>query len=435
MSLFSRLFRSRTATATILGWSYRIFQIVFQILSVRLIIELLGTSQYAAVVLISGLMPWISNFEFGISYSLMNRYSEIQALDRSTAGLKFFGLAAYAILTVVGIVVVTIVSPLVAPSFLKAVDLSDRSGTFAVATYVMAFVATGMIGTRLLFAQDRAGFSYFLNIVAILASGGAIALMYCGILPISVLSVLVATFLPIGLTGAIGIASAAKGWDAKTLTRADVTAVVGKAVQFLVLVIITGGVVQIDTFIISQKLNSHDISTYGIFTRIFSAINVMINTPLSVIWPKISALAIKKDIKAIRKIINIYVISSTGILIVIGLGVSVFWVFIIRIMAPGQSIKPPSGFIFALTALQILIFFNGAFLTALQSMGAIKFLLIMTPMQAVISAVCQIFLVDHFGMVGITGGVIASYLALPIWLVPLYFARKTRTWTVADQPV
>ncbi len=416
-----RLLRSPMVTSSLLGWVARIAQMGFQIISVRLVITVLGANAYGGVVLLSGLVGWMANFEFGFSFGLMNTIATTKAKGESDAALRTFALFCYVCCSAIGIVSVVTASPFVAGRFLAAIPGGNHIELLAVSASVLVLVGTANIGNRLMFADQRVHLFYMISLLTTALSFGCVVLIYLKFLPPRIETVILAMFGPQALLGLIGMAVSVRHFRIELPHWPEVRSAVSISLKFLMLNFMTLLTIQTDTLVISQLLNAHEIATYGIYSRIFLAMNMLVTTPLGILWPRFSAHAARGESREMRNLLASFIFISIGLMASFGVFVYLFGGWIIGILAPHQNIVAPPYFVLVLTLLQISILWTGSFHTAALSMSILKPALILTPMQAVISFTAEWYLTKHFGIIGVTGGLLLSYLVLAVWIGPLIF--------------
>jgi len=426
-----RLLRSPIVTGSLLGWVSRIAQMAFQVLSVRLVISTLGTDAYAGVILISGLLGWVGNVEFGFSYGLMNGISIRKAKNENDNGLRLFALACYVGFSFLGIALSFLISPLLANSFLAAVPYANRVELLEISCAILVMVSTANIGNRLLFADQKVVLYYMLSLASTALSLIAIFLVYRNILPARIDVVIAAMFVPQALVGMISLALSAKGLKFTLPVRGELKETVLVSLKFLMLNFLTIITVQTDTFVISQLLSARDIATYGIYTKLFMAMNLLVTTPLSILWPRFSAHAARGEREPMHKLLTSYLFVSMSIMTMFGIFIYIFGGWIVGILAPHQNIIPPPYFVLCLTLLQLSILWTGGFHTAGLSMSVLTPALLLTPIQAAISVTGEWFLAKQFGLIGVTGGILLSYLVLAVWVSPLIVGIAIRRYVVA----
>jgi len=432
--VIGRLLRSPIVTGSLLGWVSRIAQMAFQVLSVRMVISTLGTDAYAGVVLISGLLGWVGSVEFGFSYGLMNTVSVRKAKGENDGGLRLFAIFCYVGFSLLGILLSFLVSPFLADRFLAAVPYTNRIELLGISCAILVMVSTANIGNRLLFADQKVFLYYVLSLASTALSLIAILLLYLGILPGRIDVVIAAMFVPQALVGLASLALSVKGLKFALPDPEELKETALVSLKFLLLNFLTLITVQTDTFVISQLLSAREIATYGIYTKLFTAMNLLVTTPLSILWPRFSAHAARGERTPMRKLLTSYLLVSMSIMAAFGIFIYLFGGWIVGILAPHQNIIPPPYFVLCLTLLQLSILWTGGFHTAGLSMSVLTPALILTPIQAVISLASAWILARHFGLIGVTGGILLSYLVLAVWVSPLIVRMAVRRYVVAPQP-
>jgi len=418
VELASQAAKSDIMRQSALGWIARILQMGFQVLSVRLIMEALGANGYAGVVLLAGLMGWLANIDFGFSYGFLNAIPVAKAKGQSDAGLRMFALACYIGFSVIGVILAIIVCPLVADVYLAAVPMHDRGAEMTVSVIVLITLGTAAIGNRLLFADQKITLYYLLSLLATSLSTGCIVLMHYRFLPVRVDVVVVSLYLPQVLTGLWAVVVSIKSLQWSYPTAEEARTVVTVSLKFFLLNLLTLLTIQTDTFIISQRLPAHDISVYGLYTRLFTAMNLLITTPLGVLWPRFTMHAVRGEHGVTKRLLKSYIGAAITTMTLFGIFMYFCNQWVIDILAPHQHIVAPPYFILALTLLQVSILWTGAFHTAVISMSVLVPALVLTPLQAAIAAAGEWTLAGRYGALGVTCGMLISYLIVAVWTSP-----------------
>lgn len=418
---FEKYKKSSLLKNSTLGWSSRILQMAFQFFSVRITMNSLGMDGYAAIILLTGLMSWLNNSDFGFSYGIMNSVSVSIAKGEDLNSIKSLSVLCYIVLSVVFFSVSVLICPMIADGYLSALKGGDHILMLTYTAIILSFIGVGNIGCRLLFAEQHVNLYYFLYMCSTSVSFILLFFLSFGFIRGSVMSILYLTYIPQIIIGMFSLIYSCKGLKfilPKISLLKDISLV---SLKFLGLNLLTLMTVSTDTFIISQCLSSHDISVYGIYMKLFNAINVLITTPLGILWPRFSAFAAKQEWTEMKRILRSFIITSITIMIIFGAFIYINGEWLINLLAPGKGINATIWFVFLLTILQICILWTGSFHTAVISMNVLVPALILTPLQAVIAGFGEWYLAKKYGVIGVPLGILISYIAIPVWFSPLLF--------------
>ncbi len=198
--------------------------------------------------------------------------------------------------------------------------------------------------------------------------------------------------------------------------------IIREARGFFVLGFMSAFVLGFDYIILSQYVSVEDITVYSIAARLFSAVYIMFNVVLLVLWPRLTRLSATGRLDKLRKGIRsaivvgcVYVFISTSMLLLFGNK--------LLSMIGEEGVSLPTALLLLFGMYYFVRVWVDVFSTLLQSQGELWNLYWAIPLQVVISIGLQVLLVQSLSYYGVLIAVMLSYLLTMAWVLPMS-ARK-----------
>jgi len=405
------------------AWISRVVSAAIQLLSVRIIIENLGTDQYAVFGLLTGLMGWYMLVEMGVGTSLQNFISEYRAKDQTY--VKYIvsaGMVAFVLLFPL-LFILYILSPYLAPFFLKQFyflsDAEKIKDFFSIGSLFIA-ATIGGIAYRVWYAQQR---GYISNLLTALGS----LISFFGILTVTqsqlsnklflslVMYALPSTILSIASLCYLTIKNMNNGfrWETEVVEN-----LLRRAGRFWLLAIMAACVLQVDSIIISQFIEIKEIVIYLISTRIYGFIFFIYNAVLLALWPVFAEAIARNKWDIINRNLTNYLTAGISMMVVATSVLLWLMPFIVHILSPAEKIEVPLFFIIILGVYYLLRVWTDTFSMVLGSMNDLKPLWLFVPFQGMLSIFFQLILAPKYGVYGIVLGLIISFILTVAWGLP-----------------
>lgn len=411
------------------AWVSRIVMAMVQFASIRILIDILGLEQYSAFTLLTGIAGWFLLADLCVGVSLQNYISEARAQKKAydewiiTAGI------IVVVLMIIAITSLYLISPYVAPYFLKQyVFLNDekKSELFFLVGGLSVAGGIGNIICNVWYAEHK---GYLANIVPALASVlGLAGLFYLKGVPLverlyvclAVFSAPSAVLLLFGLAWRIYYhAARTSGVQAIEIARK----LLKRGYRFWLFGILSLGVVKVDYVIMSQFLNAHEIVVYSISTKVFGLSFFLYSSILYALWPVMTEKIADGKWYEVGQYIKRYLFLGFAVTFVSTILLIWLMPVAVDLLAPKSSVVVPNGFIYLLGTYQMILVWTGIFAMILHSMSELKVFWIPTFFQALISVCAQWILVPIMGLYGIVIGLIFSFLITVSWALPLAVKR------------
>jgi O-antigen/teichoic acid export membrane protein len=422
------IIKSNSAIVTASAWISRLIIAAAQIISIPVLSEYLGLEVYALIAVVFSTQGWWLLADMGLGSSLQNLISEQRANNRNyrdyifSAALLSLGFA-FTILTVVWICRVSI-TRLILPEG----ELAEFLGIQLVMTSAILYLLIGMgsIAYKILYAEKK---GYWANILPAMASIFSLCLLVlCSNLKPTDINIkaelaLIAWNLPFALLsfGAL-LVCAIKNINGK-ISKKIIFHLIKNSWKFSVFGIFSAITLQLDIVIIGKYLNSKDVVLYNIVTKIFSFLSFFYIAILQAFWPLCTEAFFQKKWSHIRRITKISLINGVLIISLGGVFILVYKNELINTLLPSQEIELN---IFTWSLMMMYMFtrvWSDTYAMLLQSISRLEIFMYYIPIQACLSVITQIYLINIYGINGIIMGLIISFLLTSVWILPKEFNK------------
>ena len=405
------------------AWISRIITAFIQIISIRILIKGIGSEQYAAFALLNGLIGWYMLADMGIGISLQNYISEQRA--RNEPYHVFLLVSAILALSMLVLLIglLYLISPYVAPLFLRHFDFLSSEGkiqAFSLSGALLIGGAIGSIGYKIWYAQQKGYLSNIIPAMASIIGLVGIWLVIKSDLPDKLFLSLFAFLAPPAFLALVTF-----GWKVVTELKSDwrvdsmtMQKLMKRAFSFWVFSIMAAAVLQIDYIIISQFLKPRDIIVYTIATKVFGLAMFFYTAMTTAFWPVFTELVAKNDWKTIGTNVKRLLLFGVGFMMLFTVLMLFFMPYITTILSPNEVLVVPTLFIVLLGVYQMILIWVNGFAVVLQSMSDMRIFLVWTPIQAFGSFIFQWTLTPIYGIYGVLVGLMLSFLITAIWLLP-----------------
>lgn len=414
------------------AWVSRIITAVVQLISVRILIESLGTEQYAVFALLIGLMSWYLLSDLGIGYSLQNYISERRAKEQAYDDYLTMAAVILMLLLMFTIVILYFISPYTAPVFLKHFTFlseGEKTRYFFVSGALFIGTSIGSVVYKVWYAQQR---GYLANIVPAIASLIALAGLYwlsgTGVAQ-KLFWILVIFLAPKALLALLpfiwNITKSIKSGFAQ-LNKELFLSLIRRAGNFWFFSLMAAGVLQIDYIMLSQFTKAQEIVIYDITIKIFSLIFFVYSAVLMALWPVCTEMLTLNKWQEVKKYLKQCIFLGIAFMIFSTFLIALFIPQIVKIISPGVKIVIPLSFIVLFGFYQVLRVWTDTFSMVLQSMSQMRPFWHWVPVQAVLSCFLQLLLVPRYGIYGVVLGLIGSFILTVVWALPQNVFRFMR---------
>jgi len=173
-------------------------------------------------------------------------------------------------------------------------------------------------------------------------------------------------------------------------------------------------------------LGSQDIVTYNLTTRIFDTFRMLYGVVLLALWPTCTELIKNNDWPGVYRHLRVYIGVGIAFIVCFSLAMVPSMSLIVTVLAPGQDITVPTGFILLCGAFEVVRTWTNTFGMVLFAMSKVRVFWFMLPIQAALTVGAQALMAPAFGFYGITAGMLLGFVATGAWLLPLTVHRLSR---------
>jgi O-antigen/teichoic acid export membrane protein len=181
---------------------------------------------------------------------------------------------------------------------------------------------------------------------------------------------------------------------------------------------LASAVLLVDLPIISQYLPPRQIATYAVVSRVFAFVFLIYTSALLALWPVCAEHLAVHDWEPVKRSVRNYIMGGCVIVVVFTLAVAAKLSLIASIIAPGARLEVPVRAMLAFGIYYIVRVWTDTYAMVLQSRSHLRPLWISTPIQAILSVVLQIALIQRLGLQGAVWGMIGSFLFTAAWILP-----------------
>lgn len=420
---------SHHSKITIYSWLSRIISSGLQFINLKLFLDYLGIEHYAIIVILISLQSYFMVMDLSIGYSLQNY---ITKANTKLKKIDIVGSTAFVAVVVSTLILGTftfIFSNLITEFlFINFKNIKIDFHTlfiFSAAIFMLGTLANLTI--RTLYASHQ---GHIPNIITAIASGTSTILiliatyshylngfkLYVSIVIMAVPNTLLLLIFLLRLYNKYDF-SIFK-FNIKIAKR-----LYYRSIHFWLIGLLALLVLQVDYLILAKTVNSTEIVTYNILTKIYSVFYMLFTTALLTLWPVLTEAYHKNEFEKMTKYIKKYILIGMLFYIFVGITVLLLNDFIVDLLTNGKVLlNYPT--IIKYTVYQMLGIWVGVFATVLQSIGDTKFLAFWTFIQACITIPLEYFLSLNYGIDGLILALIISFLCTGAVALPLRVKYK-----------
>jgi len=432
----------RAARTTISSGVNTVLTALTGIISVALTVRYLGTERYGIWLTISTILAWLNLSDLGVGNALTNKLSVAFGQGRTDdtrhlVATAFWLLSAIGLLITVAGVVLSVALPwavlLNAKSSLAAQEL-PLAIALSFAIYGLGF-PLGI--TKSIYNGYQEGYYANLwNIAAGLMSLLALLVVVRtkGGLPLLVAAVFGARLLVLAASTIflLGFHRSALTLSPFAANRKDIHSLFNLGLMFIVLQLVGLLITQTDNLVIVRMLGPKNVAVYGTLWKLFSYVGVLQMWILSPLWPAYGEAHSRGDTDWIRRTLKY---SLFGV-VMLTLLVSIMLIFlakgIIQIWA-GPELVPRFSLVLGMAMLWIVWGWTQPFVIFLNGISRLRGQIIYGLITGFLSLTLKIWFVPRWGLEGIIGATLLSYILIASWLLPLDARKGLMSTRQADR--
>lgn len=409
--------------AVIAGWIARVLVIILSLVNSRLLIELAGVNGLAVQSILISLATWFALLNFGIPSAVQNLISRYRAEGKDYEKLK--QTASSAILLIFAILLPFVVG---LGATVKYLILSNYPNVTTITTVLFCiglFIAgLTVLFNQILYAEQRGHWpNLYPALNALIVTGCLLILRSFSESNINKV-LLVFVFANILIAGlAIIQAGVLRTYS---FDRQILFSIWQDSRGFALFALLAAAVLGIDYLIMSRILSAQDIATYNICQRVFMGLFSAHAIILTSAWSGVSESIFANNWELARKKIRYLLFIGTGMAIILGSVVIFNMGKIAGIISHNKITTVSMKLILLFLVYMLLRIWSDTFAMGLLSCNETGVLNRYVPFQAVISIIAQMWLGSRYGVEGIMLGLIISFLATAVWILPRSFYKLTR---------
>ncbi|MCB5307764.1 MULTISPECIES: MATE family efflux transporter [Yersinia] len=415
------------------AWGGRLVTVFVQFYSIKILLDLLGTDGYAVFTVMASLLGWFMLADFGIGYSLQNRISDRRVKNQEYQDLIFIATVAVVPLLILFLLLIYFTTPLLSEFLLSDFSfLNDelRIEILQLTSLIFLTTSIGNISFKIWFAEHK---GWIPNIIPALSSILGLILLF-GITSTdsNLARIIIVTikyfYLPAAVIAIFSfllkMIPSLKYYNLFTKENFYLLLINGGG--FFIFSFLSALVLQVDYIIMSKTLIGKDVVIYNIMSKIFGLVNFIYAALLQSLWPVCAEASSRGRISDLLKIAKRYIFF--GFMIVLFSAIFVFLLkdLILKLLAANQGLEFSLILIVLFSIYHLLRIWTDTYAMFLLSAGKLKPLWISVPFQAFLSIILQWYGAVNYGLAGLIGGLILSFLLTVVWWLPLCFIRLVK---------
>ena len=379
-----------------------------QIVIVKYLLSELGATGFSTYTLLAALLAWSVLVDFGIGNSLQNFISERRAKKKN---YELYILSSFIFLTP-AILLLLCISYYIASS-ISSIYLSgdafhseEQKNILVYATLsLFAINSFAAIIYKVLYAENR---GWIANIY--ISLGWLLGLVFVVVytqldFQMTVLWAIFLFYFPSTIIPVFVLLiklSELKVKISLTETFSIFKKIMSRGIGFWVFAIMSTLALQADYIVMSQRLNSIEITKYAITMKIFGISTLLYQAILHALWPVCAELRAKGKWHELGTIINRYLFFAIILIVIFSISIIIYKDMIFSLFS--SDIEVPIITLLLFGIYFIVRVWTDTYAVLLQSMNIIRPFFILVPIQALLSINLQWYLSGIYGLNGILIG-------------------------------
>ena len=419
------------AKVAVSAWISRAVTIVVSLATIRILIDSLGLDIYAAYALLTGAASWLLLADGGVSQSLQNYISErrVHGQDYAEHMLAAVGVLALFASVTIGVLYFSkeAIGSVLLSNF-PQLPRGQKATNFIAVGALTVGVGMGSAVYKIWYAEQRGHLANLFSAMASLLGLLGLFVIARSSVENKLLWALIAINLPLA-----GLPLLALGWQTRASLRRGFSVgwpvlrgLLTRGFRFWIFNVMAAAVLQLDYLVLSQFVDAEEVVAYTITAKLFLLASFMYSAVLQAFWPQCAEWFAANDLQAIRVFIRRYLVISTGFMVCFTTFVILGIEPILKLFTVGETLTIPLGFL-ALTGLTYTVrSYTDLFAVILQSISDLNPLLKWATVQASLNIAGQLLLAPLWGIYGVTGGILLSFILTVTWALPRSVHRHLR---------
>jgi O-antigen/teichoic acid export membrane protein len=410
--------RGRVVKAVCSGAASRLLGAGVSFLTLPLTVRYLGAERYGVWATITTTVVWITLLDLGIANTLTNQVSRAYALDDKKSARRYFTTALTITVAVTALAVIAFGGVFHRIDCVKLFNVSPATSASEVKRTVMLAAALMLLalpcnlGSKILAGYQELHFYNYATTAG--AFAGLVGLSLGITLHVSMPTLYLMSLgcLTYAAAAALLIALWRKPWLRPKLSAFDFPSareLLDSGSWFFLIQVAAVVVFSSDNLVVSHFLGASEVTPYSVTWRFAGLAAILQSLIFPALWPAYAEAYARRDYGWIRRTFAKTMRGIVGLYVVCALLLVSFGRFAIRIWA-GQPAVPGS---YLLVAMAVWIVING-FMTMesclLAALNRTRGQALLSVVAAAVNIALSLFLVRHFGALGVIGGTVLSYL-------------------------
>lgn len=413
----------------------RFMYVIVSVYTIRIITGLINVKEYALFAILMNAVTWLLLADIGIGNGLQNFISEQKIKNRNYYNYIFVAVLLLVLAFIFWIILIFLSNPFISVYLFGKLTGSEFKNTqqvFLVTCIIGLLAGIGTVSHKICNAFQKSylpsTFTFGGSIISLI---GIFLLQHYKLVNLTNVSYvffggsIVFTIGPLAFFAVIAFKRADISFIKRSLIYLSKKVLI-RSSKFWVFSVASAFVLQIDYLVMSQTVNSNDITLYNILFRLYGIMFMVYTLLLNTLWPffaewnhaGLKQKVIKEALFYVRLGIIATIIFSGCLFFFTGQLVSVISKF---------TFVVPVGIIILLCIYFIIRIWSDTYAVILLSSNNFKPLWIFTPLQAVLAIAFEFFLSRKFGLTGILYGLILSFCLTVVWGLPLAVNKISKT--------
>ena len=407
------------------NWISRLISMCIQFFSIPILLNSLGTVQFAQYVVIASLISWYQLCDLGFGSGLQNQIIKSKynknSLNHLITTTAIIGIGTFIICSCL----LYFLSPAITNFIFTDSEISGNK------TLIMVVNISGVffLGNMLLSYSQKVfyalGYGFYANFISGITNIIFIVLIIYYESKLSQDYKLIAFIIfysaPIGISGVISVIFLGAiywSWSYKEFCN-QILLVWKNSSKFWIISILSMLVLNVEYIIMSRLVNPEEIVSYNVLYRIFWIIISFYSGLLASSWGVFSRLSFDKRWQEIYKKIHCYILLGIVATCILGLLILIYSETIILIISNKKNIQIITSTVLFFALYIVIRIWTDTYTVVLQSISDLNYQLFITPIQALMSVGGQIYFIKIFGINGVLIGLILSFILTGAWIQPL----------------
>jgi O-antigen/teichoic acid export membrane protein len=430
MEKFSSHWSAAARWATIASWGGRCVAAGLGLLVVHAVGGHLGVHGLALFVVIIGLVPWFQLIDGGFALAIQNEVAGAKARSQDATPAIAATTGWTLALALLAVPLWWVAAPWVAPHLFPAdAEQGTDAGVTALRWAGMLILVTCLMGIpmRILNAVGRGWIPAVVGALACLVGWLLVRWAIAHQADLSV--VLLAWLLPSTVAGLAAWCWAAWRWGVRIQLPKPLRAA---ALRFWIVAILGTVTLSMDYIVLSRLNLPTETVIYGVLQRVILFAAGLYAAALVASAPDITAGFARGDHALVWRQVHARLVPGLMAGALGGAALVVLGPWLVEWLSHGEARSSMLANACA-GAYLLLRVWSDTFATALQSIGRMRVMIFMIPVQAAASVIGMVLLAPVWGAAGIYLGLIASFLLTSVWILPL--TLRSAIGRIGSEPV